>query len=179
MISGSILTTSDISTFGRTDRRLLPQTEKQKRRNFTTRFVENMRKGRKKVSSINQNFEDSDSDESIPNVPGPGSYYQESDQGIMNKTDNSPFQYFGSTSPRFQESDANKFPGPGTYRNVVDIPKPGPNETWVFKNERKIETIFDKFMSNGPGPGNYEEKRTEFLSKNKYKNRKGKQSFKN
>lgn len=173
MINGSQYTYGDASTFGRTDRRLLPQTEKIKRRNFTTRFAENMRRGKKKVSSITQNFEDSDSDESIPHVPGPGSYHYEADQSFVNKTEGSPFQYFGSTSPRFDTADANKFPGPGTYNSPSQIPRAGPSETSMFKGERKIETIFDQFMSKAPGPGNYEENRTEFIAKKKYKARKG------
>lgn len=173
VINGSQLTTGDVSTFGRTDRKLIPQTEKIRRRNFTTRFAENLRKGKKKVSSICQNFEESDSDESIPYAPGPGSYNNETEQSFANKTDNSPFQYFGSTSPRFLESDFNKFPGPGTYNKPAEIQRAGPIETSMFKGERRIETIFDKFMSNGPGPGKYEENRTEFISKKKYKNRKG------
>ena len=115
---------SDISTFGRTDRKLHPQTEKARRRKFTTKFVENMRKGRKKVSSITANFEDSsDSEDGYINVPGPGSYCVPSENGATAKSDISPFQYFGSTSPRFAPSDVNKVPGPGTYKERVDIPK--------------------------------------------------------
>lgn len=172
-MSGTQLTAGNISTFGKTDRRLLPQTEKVRKRNFTTRFTENMRKIHKRVSSINQNFEDSDSDEYAEYSPGPGSYLKASGLDFTAKSDNSPFQYFGSTSPRFLESDMHKFPGPGTYKEKVEIPKKVPNETSVFKNERKIDTIFDRFISSGPGPGKYNDNRTEFLSKKKIKGHKG------
>ena len=165
VLNGSQLTGGKINTFGKTDRRLLPQTEKVRKRNFTTRFTENMRKIHKRVSSINQNFEDSDSDDYGENSPGPGSYLQKTGLNFTTKSDNSPFQYFGSTSPRFLDADLNKFPGPGTYKENVEVPKKVPNETSVFKNERKIDTIFDRFISSGPGPGKYSENRTEFLTK--------------
>ena len=158
------------STFGKSDRKLHPQTEKARRRHFSSKFVENMRQGRKRVSSINQNFDDS-SDSDIDNTaPGPGSYYNPLD---VNDTNLTELQYFGSTSPRFATSDKNKFPGPGQYDGKIEIPKKGIKESSVFRKERKIETIFQKFIPPGPGPGKYKDNRTEFRSKKRYKHRKG------
>ena len=75
------------------------------------------------------------------------------------------------------DSDLNKYPGPGTYKEIVEMPKNGSIETSVFKNERKIDTIFDRFISSGPGPGKYSENRTEFIPKKKFKHRKGRKLF--
>ena len=132
-LNGSQIISGSINTFGKTDRRLLPHSETTRKRNTSTRFAENMRKGHKKISSITQNFEESDSDDSYIYSPGPGSYIQVPFLNNTTKSDNSPFQYFGSTSPRFLESDLHKFPGPGTYKETVEIPKKGSIETSVFK----------------------------------------------
>lgn len=157
-------------TFGRSDRKMYPQTEKAKRRNFTSRFVENMRQGQKRVSSINQNFDDSSDSEYEYVGPGPGSYIHPSDaRDSQNPTE---FQYFGSLSPRFEKSDKNKFPGPGHYVEKIELPKNGEKASPFFRKERKIDTIFEQFIAPGPGPAKYNDNRTEFKSKKKYKNRK-------
>ena len=155
------------------------QSENLKKRNYSNKFVDNLRKGRKKVSSISANFEESDSEGEYINAPGPGSYYNESNTSTFKpRTEQpSPFQYFGSMSPRFSQSDAKKVPGPGAYKDQVAIPKKGPSEHSMFKKERRIETIFEKYISPGPGPGKYADNRTEFKSKKQYKNRKNKSNF--
>lgn len=169
--------TSGDNTFGRSDRRLFPQTEKAKRRRFATRFVEHMRQGKKVKPSINPNFEDSsDSENDIPNTPGPGSYYRPSDQSETTR-DSTQFQFFGSTSPRFSKTDKNKYPGPGQYKEKVEIPKHAPAVTSVFKGNKKHKTVFEQYISPGPGPGKYKDNRTEFHSKKKYKKRKDRSHF--
>lgn len=109
-------------------------TENIKKRKFTNTFLDNVRNGRKKVSSISANFIDSDSEEEATYAPGPGSYYNQSNvSDFKPKTEATPFQYFGSTSPRFSTSDPYKVPGPGTYKERVEVPKKGATETSVFK----------------------------------------------
>mmetsp|Transcript_11482 Transcript_11482/g.11437 ORF Transcript_11482/g.11437 Transcript_11482/m.11437 type:complete len:251 (-) Transcript_11482:579-1331(-) len=130
-----------------------------------TQYFHKFRGNKKKVNSICANFEDSDSDYES-DKPGPGSYYNpEIETNFKTKQDSTPFQYFGTTSPRFQTSDNNKNPGPGTYKQKVEIPRKGEYTSSVFKKERRIDTIFEKFMSPGPGPGKYNNAGTDFHSK--------------
>jgi hypothetical protein len=169
--------TADGSTIGRTSA-FRNNTENAKKRTYTNTFMNNLKKGKKKVNSISGNFADSDSEEDSTYAPGPGSYYNQSNvSDFKPKSETSPFQYFGSTSLRFSKSDTNKVPGPGSYKEKVQIPKQGPTETSVFRKERRIETIFDKYISSGPGPGKYNDNRTEFTSKKQMKNRKGVRKF--
>lgn len=167
---------TETGTFGRSNRQLYPQTEKAKRRNFSRRFVDNMRQGKRRVASINPNFEDSSDSEMDYTAPGPGSYAKPIDATSATSNNNNlvELQYFGSTSPRFEDSDKYKFPGPGQYaENKIEIPKNGIKESSMFRKERRIETIFEKFIAPGPGPAKYKDNRTEFKSKKRYKHRKG------
>lgn len=75
------------------------------------------------MASIKADFDDNDSDESFRQSPGPGSYHNPSTNDTS-KSENTQFQYFGSSSPRFMKSDVHKFPGPGTYKEKVNLPKP-------------------------------------------------------
>lgn len=121
-----------------------PQSEVIKRRRFTTRFVENIRQGKKAKASITANFEDSsDSDDNFMPTPGPGSYYNPNEKAATVKSEEMPFQYFGSTSPRFPQTDPYKVPGPGTYKELVQIPRNQGQLTSVFKNEGKFLRDFD------------------------------------
>jgi hypothetical protein len=92
---------------------------------YSTRLAQNVFSQRKRVASIKADFEDTDSEGSVPVAPGPGSYYISSNAGMI-KSEPSPFQYFGSTSPRFEKIDASRFPGPGSYKEKVEIPKNSP-----------------------------------------------------
>lgn len=138
-----------------------------------------LRQGRKKTSSISANFEDSDSDEPVYNAPGPGSYYNYPTETTFkaNNSANYPFQYFGTTSPRFSNADKDKVPGPGTYKETVVIPKNSPKPTSLIKSEKTNETVFEKYISPGPGPGNYNNQSSDFRPKKYYKNKKGGSTF--
>ena len=47
----------------------------------------------------------------------------------------------------------------------------------VFKNDRKIDTIFNQYIAPGPGPGKYLDNRSGFIPKKRYKNKKGQSHF--
>ena len=74
-------------------------------------------------------------------------------------------------------SNNSHFPGPGTYRERVDIPKKTQDSTSVFKKERRIETIFEKYISPAPGPGKYNNSKSDFIPRKSYKNKKGGSHF--
>lgn len=147
-------------------------TESVRRRNMT-QYTNKLRKGRKKVNSISANFEDSDSSIEDGGDPGPGSYYNpETISTFKSKQESTPFQYFGASSPRFVQAVENQNPGPGSYKKV-EIPRKENDSTAIFKNDRKIETIFEKYISPAPGPGKYNNSTSDFLSKKHFKDRKG------
>ena len=68
-------------------------------------------------------------------------------------------------------------PGPGSYKDNVKIPKKAQKSNFIFKNKRRNETIFEKYISPVPGPGKYNNQSSDFLSKKHYKKKKGGSHF--